>query len=115
MYVVFKLQYKNLTIIFLKYRSYQIISKQGPNFGGKTTTNQAKYQKIEEEDEQQEDLEQEEALVSRVVEHNPQNVTVTKIHMVLSSHFDGGCKTPGCGVVRPGEPNKCAKVGAGTR
>ena len=54
-------------------------------------------------------------LVSRVVEHNPQNVTVTKIHMVLSSHFDGGCKTPGCGVVRPGEPNKCAKVGAGTR
>jgi hypothetical protein len=45
--------------------------------------------------------------------HNPRGAVVTKIHMVLSSHFDAGCKTPGCGVVHEGEPNKCAKVGAG--
>ena len=24
--------------------------------------------------------------------HNPSGVTVTAVHMVLSSHFDGGCK-----------------------
>ena len=43
-------------------------------------------------------------------EHNPHNVTVTKIHMVLSSHFDVGAKTVGCGVTRPGEPRFCARV-----
>ena len=43
-------------------------------------------------------------------EHNPHNVTVTKIHMVLSSHFDVGAKTAGCGVTRPGEPRFCARV-----
>jgi hypothetical protein len=43
-------------------------------------------------------------------EHNPHNVTVTKIHMVLSSHLDFGAKTAGCGVTRPGEPQFCARV-----
>ena len=52
-------------------------------------------------------------LITEVVEHNPHGVPVTKIHMVLSSHFDAGCKTPGCGTLVPGEPDKCAKVGAG--
>ena len=43
--------------------------------------------------------------------HNPQNVTVTTVHMVLSSHFDGGCKTPNCGALKNGEPDLCASVG----
>jgi hypothetical protein len=43
--------------------------------------------------------------------HNPHNVVVKTVHMVVSSHFDAGCKTPGCGVLAPGEPDKCAKVG----
>ena len=43
--------------------------------------------------------------------HNPHNVTVKEVHMILSSHFDGGCKTPGCGELKPGEPSLCAKVG----
>ena len=43
-------------------------------------------------------------------EHNPYNVTVTKIHLVLSSHLDFGAKTAGCGVTRPGEPRFCARV-----
>jgi hypothetical protein len=46
-----------------------------------------------------------------IAAHNPHGVAVTKIHMVVSSHFDGGCKTPGCGKLAPGEPSKCAKVG----
>ena len=46
----------------------------------------------------------------RVREHNPHNATVTKIHMVLSSHLDFGAKTAGCGVTRPGEPKFCARV-----
>jgi hypothetical protein len=29
-------------------------------------------------------------------EHNPVGVAVKEVHMVLSSHFDAGCKTPGC-------------------
>ena len=45
--------------------------------------------------------------------HNPTQVNVTEIHLVVSSHFDAGCKTPGCGKLLPGEPNLCAKVGAG--
>ena len=45
-----------------------------------------------------------------VQEHNPHNVTVTKVHMVLSSHLDFGAKTPGCGMVRLGEPQFCARV-----
>ena len=45
--------------------------------------------------------------------HNPHDAQITKIHMVLSSHFDAGCKTPGCGALHPGEPDVCAKVGAG--
>lgn len=43
-------------------------------------------------------------------EHNPHNVTVTKIHMVLSSHLDFGAKTAGCGTTRPGEQQFCAHV-----
>ena len=43
--------------------------------------------------------------------HNPGQVDVKEVHMVLSSHFDGGCKTPGCGLLVEGEPNLCAKVG----
>ena len=43
-------------------------------------------------------------------EHNPSNATVTKIHMVLSSHLDFGAKTPGCGRTRAGEPLRCARV-----
>ena len=45
------------------------------------------------------------AFPKSVQEHNPFNVSVTKIHMVLSSHLDIGCKTAGCGINRPGEPN----------
>jgi hypothetical protein len=46
--------------------------------------------------------------------HNPFGVAVTEVHMVQSAHFDGGCKTPKCGVGAPlpGEPLLCAKVGA---
>ena len=29
-------------------------------------------------------------------EYNPAAVPVKEVHMVLSSHFDAGCKTPGC-------------------
>jgi hypothetical protein len=52
------------------------------------------------------------------VEINPHRVPadeVHTIHMVLSSHFDAGCKTPACSAAPPqhGEPNVCAKVGAG--
>ena len=45
--------------------------------------------------------------------HNPHAVPVTKIHVVLSSHFDGGCKTPNClpQFLTPDEPDRCAKVG----
>ena len=43
--------------------------------------------------------------------HNPAEVEVKEIHMILSSHFDGGCKTPGCGQLVEGEPDLCAKVG----
>ena len=50
------------------------------------------------------------ALPRMLREHNPHNVTVTKIHMVLSSHLDFGAKTEGCGVTRPGEPDFCARV-----
>ena len=46
-------------------------------------------------------------------EHNPSGAPVTEVHMVLSSHFDAGCKTPGCGEIVEGEPKVCAKVGAG--
>jgi hypothetical protein len=46
----------------------------------------------------------------RVREHNPHNATVTKVHMVISSHLDFGAKTPGCGATRPGEPRFCARV-----
>ena len=45
-----------------------------------------------------------------VTEHNTHNATVSKIHMVLSSHLDFGAKTAGCGVTRPGEPSFCARV-----
>jgi hypothetical protein len=48
----------------------------------------------------------------RLYVHNPHGAAVTQVHMVVSSHFDGGCKTPGCGVLAPGEPDKCAKVHA---
>jgi hypothetical protein len=43
---------------------------------------------------------------------NPQGVHVHTVHTVFSSHFDAGCKTPGCGVNLPGEPDRCAVVGA---
>lgn len=43
--------------------------------------------------------------------HNPAEVEVKEVHMILSSHFDGGCKTPGCGQLVEGEPDLCAKVG----
>ena len=45
--------------------------------------------------------------------HNPHAVPVTKIHVVLSSHFDGGCKTPNCApeYLTPDEPDRCATVG----
>lgn len=49
-------------------------------------------------------------------EANPAGVPVTEVHMVLSSHFDAGCKTPGCTRpehMTPYEPRVCAKVGAG--
>ncbi len=46
--------------------------------------------------------------------HNPHNATVTVVHMVQSAHFDAGCKTPRCSLFRlPGEPDRCARVGAG--
>ena len=50
-----------------------------------------------------------------IKEHNPFAVTVTRVHMVLSSHFDAGCKTPGCAKehLTASEPDRCAKVGAG--
>ena len=50
------------------------------------------------------------AAVAPMAVHNPHNVTVTEIHLVFSNHFDGGCKTPRCGDLRPGEPSLCAKV-----
>ena len=49
-------------------------------------------------------------------EANPTGATVKEVHMVLSSHFDAGCKTPGCTApehLAPGEARVCAKVGAG--
>ena len=49
-------------------------------------------------------------------EANPTGVAVKKVHMVLSSHFDAGCKTPGCTRpedLTPNEARVCAKVGAG--
>ena len=49
-------------------------------------------------------------------EWNPHGAAVTEVHMVLSSHFDAGCKTPGCTLpehYNEGEPRVCAKVGAG--
>ena len=52
----------------------------------------------------------------RLHEHNPTAATVKEVHMVLSSHFDAGCKTPGCTLpehYNEGEPRVCAKVGAG--
>ena len=45
--------------------------------------------------------------------HNPSNASVKEVHVVFSWHFDGGCKTPGCGALLNGEPDLCAKVGAG--
>ena len=39
---------------------------------------------------------------------NPSGAEVTKVHVVVGSHFDAGCKTPGCGELRHGEPNRCA-------
>ena len=47
--------------------------------------------------------------------HAVEDDAVHTIHMVLSSHFDGGCKTPACTTVplQHGEPNVCAYVGAG--
>eukprot|EP00730_Choanoeca_flexa_P005701 TRINITY_DN12004_c0_g2_i1.p1 TRINITY_DN12004_c0_g2~~TRINITY_DN12004_c0_g2_i1.p1 ORF type:complete len:799 (+),score=141.55 TRINITY_DN12004_c0_g2_i1:145-2397(+) len=33
---------------------------------------------------------------------------VTTVYLVTSSHFDAGCKTPGCGNYTPGEPYRCA-------
>ena len=48
---------------------------------------------------------------SGFIVHNPGGVEVREVHMVLSSHFDGGCKTPGCGELVGDEPNLCAKVG----
>ena len=50
------------------------------------------------------------SLPGSLQEQNPHNVAVTTIHMVVSSHLDVGCKTPGCGVTRPGEPDRCARV-----
>ena len=50
------------------------------------------------------------SLPGSVQEHNPHGVIVSKIHMVVSSHFDAGCKTAGCGVTRPGDPKVCARV-----
>ena len=45
--------------------------------------------------------------------YNPDAVPVSTIHVVFSSHFDAGCKTPGCTAQRlPGEPDRCATVGA---
>lgn len=49
-------------------------------------------------------------------EANAAGVAVKEVHMVLSSHFDAGCKTPGCTRsedLTPNEPRVCAKVGAG--
>ena len=45
--------------------------------------------------------------------HNPHGAPVTKVHTVLSSHFDAGCKTPLCApqFLTPDEPDRCAKVG----
>jgi hypothetical protein len=43
-------------------------------------------------------------------EHNPHNETVTKVHMVISSHLDFGAKTAGCGITHPDEPRFCARV-----
>ena len=51
--------------------------------------------------------------VLKHVVHNPHNVTVTEVHLVMSSHFDAGCKTPGCTLPAnraPGEPDLCAEV-----
>ena len=50
--------------------------------------------------------------------HNSHGAAVTEVHMVLSSHFDAGCKTPRCTAkenLLPGEPRLCAAVGAGNR
>ena len=42
--------------------------------------------------------------------HNPTGAAVTEVHMVQSSHFDGGCKTFGCtATLAAGEPDRCAK------
>jgi hypothetical protein len=49
-------------------------------------------------------------------EVNAAGVAVKEVHMVLSSHFDAGCKTPGCTRsedLTPNEARVCAKVGAG--
>ena len=46
--------------------------------------------------------------------HNAHGAAVTEVHVVLSSHFDAGCKTPGCTApehLLPGEPRLCAAVG----
>eukprot|EP00729_Bicosta_minor_P025052 gene25051-16336_t len=45
-----------------------------------------------------------------LVVYNPDNLTVTEVHMIQSAHFDAGCKTPLCGETRAGEPLRCAKV-----
>ena len=38
--------------------------------------------------------------------HNPHDAKVTALHLVFSSHFDAGCKTPGCTTRRlTGEPS----------
>jgi hypothetical protein len=42
--------------------------------------------------------------------HNPTGAAVTEVHMVQSSHFDGGCKTFGCtATLAAGEPDRCAQ------
>jgi hypothetical protein len=50
--------------------------------------------------------------------HNAHGAAVTEVHVVLSSHFDAGCKTGRCTAAEnllPGEPRLCAAVGAGNR
>ena len=47
--------------------------------------------------------------------HNAHGADVKEVHVVLSSHFDAGCKTGSCTLkenLLPGEPYLCATVGA---
>ena len=54
------------------------------------------------------DQEQRQKSVDLLV-HNPHGVVVREVHMVQSTHFDGGCKTKGCSVrLLPGEPDLCS-------